>query len=601
MLLGLLPYIALILLFYALPFQNKDYRERFLYALVIWGVYIFCATELLNFFHAITFSAILCSWLIFIAVCSISLFYNKKTIPNIPKFHKDITSALILLIIILCIIPLITGLIYPPNTYDSMTYHLPRIEHWIQNQSLAMYPTNIERQNASSPFAEMILLHLRILAGNDILYNSLQWLSYASCILLASFIAKLLGAQIKGQIFSSLFCTSISMAILQASSTQNDLVVSLWLVSALSLLLLWYKNNTLFSALMFGCSIGLACITKGTAFAYGLPMVVFFGCYSLFHAKERFFYACFAGFCALLILTPFSIRNYLYVQDIFGGSTMKITALQTHSPNYILANLFCMIFVNFDCGDSFLYAKITDLAVWVFSLLHIDTSLLFPYFGSFLQRSKFIVQEGNVLNYFHFILILLSLCFIKKYTRIQRYYVFLILSMFIVFSISINWQLWVSRLLLSFFILYSPILGIGAEKVKKAFSYVLIVLLVANTFYINIKNKSRPLSVNAVKHVIEKREQNYFLGNQLFYESYKAAIDDLLQYHTIGLIIGTDSYEYPLWALLYNHGWKGKIIHIVNPSDINNCDVVVMLNVKERFGIENQGEINKVYLHEVTH
>lgn len=595
MLLGLLPYTALILLFFALPFQDKDKRERFLYALVLWGVYIFCATELLSFFHAITFSTILYSWLIFIAVCSIALFYNKNTIPSVPKFHKDITSALILFIIILCFIPLITGLIYPPHNYDSMTYHLPRIEHWIQNQSLAMYPTNIERQNASSPFAEMILLNLRILSGNDILYNSLQWFSYASCILLTSFIAKLLGAQIKGQIFSSFFCTSISMAILQASSTQNDLVVSLWLVSALSFLLLWHKNNTLFSALMFGCSIGLACITKGTAFAYGLPLVLYFGLYSLFHAKERFFYACLAGLCALLILTPFSIRNYLYVQDIFGGPAMKCTALQNHNPNYILANLFCMIFVNFDCESSFIYTKVTELVTWICSVLHIDNTILFPYFGHFINRSKYVIHEDLVTNYFHFILILISLCFIKKYTKNQRSYIFLVLSMFISFSVFINWQFWISRLLTPFFIAFTPVLGILFERTRVLY-YLLIITFIISIIHINRQNPSRLFKSRFVSKVIR---QKYYPAPVP--ESYLSAVKNILKYNTIGLIFGGNSMEYPLWSILHSNGWNGKIIHITNPEDINNCDVILMLDVKERFGIEHHGkDIHEIYVHEIN-
>lgn len=597
MILGLIPYFSLILLFFTIPL--KDNREKFLYALVIWGVYIFCVTELLSFFHFITFSAILISWILFILACCIVFFLNKNKINRFPKFRHNIALYLVLATIILSTLPLITGLIYPPNNWDSMTYHLPRIEHWIQNQSLAMYPTTIERQNASSPFAEMILLHLRILSGTDIFYNSLQWFSYASCIVLSSFIAKMLGAEIKGQIFTALFCVSISMAILQASTTQTDLAVSLWLISALSFLLLWYEKNSLFSALLFGCSIGLACLTKGTAFAYGLPMVLFFGFYSLFHAKERFLYACCAGLCAFLILVPFSIRNYLYVQDIFGGPAMRITSLQSHSPNYILANLFCMIFVNFDCGNSFIHTKISEIAAWVFSILDIDYKILFPHFGKFTQRYTYHIHEDIVLNYFHFILILISLCFIKKYTKIQRNYLYLFISMFIVFSVAVNWQLWISRLLTPFFILYAPIMGILFERTKITY-YLLIMAFITNTIYINRENTATPLKKHFISNMLKERKQNYFNNNQSLRESYLSAVNTLLKYDKIGLIIGGDSWEYPLWALLHSNGWQGKIIHITKQEDIHNCDVIVMLGIKEKFGIMHQGNPMEVYVHEIN-
>ena len=50
----------------------------------------------------------------------------------------------------------LTAIVAPPNTYDSMTYHLPRVMHWIQNQSVAHYPTHIPRQLHFPPGAEFI-------------------------------------------------------------------------------------------------------------------------------------------------------------------------------------------------------------------------------------------------------------------------------------------------------------------------------------------------------------------------------------------------------------------------------------------------------------
>ena len=36
----------------------------------------------------------------------------------------------------------VTAMVGVPNTWDAMTYHLPRVEHWIQNKTVAFYPTN---------------------------------------------------------------------------------------------------------------------------------------------------------------------------------------------------------------------------------------------------------------------------------------------------------------------------------------------------------------------------------------------------------------------------------------------------------------------------
>jgi ABC-type uncharacterized transport system permease subunit len=37
----------------------------------------------------------------------------------------------------------LSGCCYPPNNWDSMTYHMARIAHWVMNESIEPYPTHI--------------------------------------------------------------------------------------------------------------------------------------------------------------------------------------------------------------------------------------------------------------------------------------------------------------------------------------------------------------------------------------------------------------------------------------------------------------------------
>ena len=124
----------------------------------------------------------------------------------------------------------LTAIVAPPNTYDSMTYHLPRVMHWIQNQSVAHYPTHIPRQLHFPPGAEFILTHLHILAGNDRLLNLVQWIGMVGSIIGVSLLAQRLGAAGAGQVLASVVAATLPMGMLQASSTQNDYVVTFWLV-----------------------------------------------------------------------------------------------------------------------------------------------------------------------------------------------------------------------------------------------------------------------------------------------------------------------------------------------------------------------------------
>ncbi|MDE5681190.1 MAG: hypothetical protein K2I05_02450, partial [Mailhella sp.] len=128
----------------------------------------------------------------------------------------------------------------------------------------------------------------------------------------------------------------------------------------------------------------------------------------------------------------------------------------------------------------------------------------------------------------------------------------------------------------------------------------LIMAFITNTIYINRENTATPLKKHFISNMLKERKQNYFNNNQSLRESYLSAVNTLLKYDKIGLIIGGDSWEYPLWALLHSNGWQGKIIHITKQEDIHNCDVIVMLNIKEKFGIMHQGNPHEVYVHEIN-
>ncbi len=126
---------------------------------------------------------------------------------------------------------LIIALKSPPNNFDSMTYHMARISHWIQNQNIQYYPTAIPRQNYSMPLAEYGILHLQILSQGDHYANLVQWVSFIISIITSTLIAKELKVSPRGQWITGVLTAALPMAILQSSSTQNDLVVSAFCLS----------------------------------------------------------------------------------------------------------------------------------------------------------------------------------------------------------------------------------------------------------------------------------------------------------------------------------------------------------------------------------
>ena len=112
-----------------------------------------------------------------------------------------------------------------------MTYHMPRVAHWSQAGSVAHYPTHILRQLWLGPWAEFAIMHLYVLTGGDRLANLVQWLAFAGCIVGSAVVAGALGGGPWRAGWRRSPARPCPMAISQASSTQNDLVASFWLLS----------------------------------------------------------------------------------------------------------------------------------------------------------------------------------------------------------------------------------------------------------------------------------------------------------------------------------------------------------------------------------
>jgi Dolichyl-phosphate-mannose-protein mannosyltransferase len=278
--LAILPLCLLLLLYVIFNCKNSCWRSSLLSAFIVWGIGLTVMTELLSLGKLLTFDWLVWSWIsIDLATgyrCFILIKNRKPTVNReIPSNRSPFS------ILLLCGIALIIGIVglvavvSPPNNWDSMVYHMSRVVHWEQNHSLAYYPVSALRQLYQSPWAEFAILHLQILSGGDRFANLVQWFSMVGSIVGVSLIAKQIGANERGQIFAAVVCATIPMGILQGSSTQNDYVVSFWLVCFVYYVLLIANNRwSPIDSIVIGGSLGLALLTKGTAYIYALPFCV---------------------------------------------------------------------------------------------------------------------------------------------------------------------------------------------------------------------------------------------------------------------------------------------------------------------------------------
>lgn len=136
------------------------------------------------------------------------------------------------------------ALIYPPNNYDSLTYHMARVVFWVQNQSVDFYSTINPRQNSLGPGAEYLILLLQELTGTDRLANSVQTTAFLIIVVSVVTITRYLRAPRPLRIpLVLIFCTTPGF-LLEATSTQNDLCAAVAALAILTVLrrLLFAQN-----------------------------------------------------------------------------------------------------------------------------------------------------------------------------------------------------------------------------------------------------------------------------------------------------------------------------------------------------------------------
>ncbi|WP_225854513.1 hypothetical protein [Micromonospora sp. ALFpr18c] len=178
----------------------------------------------------------------------------------------------------LVLVELLVALLAEPNNFDSQTYHLPKVEHWVAQGDLDFWPTAIHRQVTIPPGAEYLLLHLRLLTGGDALHNLVQWAAGVLCLLVAARITAQFGGGRRAQLLTAFVLATTPMVALQATSTQTDLVCAAWVACAATLVLDGLRRRTGWGTLLgLGAATGLTAVTKTSGLIAVGPLLVLWG------------------------------------------------------------------------------------------------------------------------------------------------------------------------------------------------------------------------------------------------------------------------------------------------------------------------------------
>jgi hypothetical protein len=553
-------------------------------ASIIWGIFLVLITEALSFFHNIKLFSFFGAWLLVFLLASvfilfnchiheIQVFINKECnkCVKLLKINKFVGFSLLSIILVVSL-ALFLALISPPNNWDSMTYHMSRVVNWLQNQSLEHYPTHNLRQIDSPPWSSLAILNLQVLSQGDHLANIVQWSSMVGCLIGISLISQQLGANWVGQILSAVICLSIPMGLLQSVTTQNDYVVSFWLVCFVYHVLLGFEQKvTLQTTLFAGLSLGLALLTKGTAYIYALPFGVMWLITILRFCPKNKFINIFTGLVAIILINaPHWLRNIQVFNtplglsgDITKNKLFTLTALLSN----LTRNLSLHLLPPLPSFNTFVQELIIGFHQNVLKIEVSDPRTTFQ--GTIFKVHEispdrpFFFHEDISGNFFQLLLFCFALGLFIFYRRTRNYqlknYIYVLAVILVLINILLAWQPWGSRLHLPFFVFLSAFTGTVISRLthKIIIFYFLVFFLTISSFPPLVFSAARPLLQSNYVQTFSPsifeltREEIMFTMRKELKTPYIKALQLIndKKCYDIGLYMGGDSWEYPLWAI----------------------------------------------------
>ncbi len=439
-------------------------------------------------------------------------------------------------------------------------------------------PRAITRQLYQTPWAEFAILQSYVLTGGDRLANLVQWFSMLGALVGVSLVTKLLGGDRHAQILALAVAATIPVGVVQASGTKNDYVAAFWL-TCLAVFVLTLNRQppgaaVEFWAVLAGSALGLALLTKATSYLFGFPFVVWTCLTRVRRDGGRAWRV-----AAALVIVATAINTGYLVRNVarFGA---PLGPGHQGPPYYANTSLGMGSTVSVAIRNAGLHlgtpwSAVNALTDGVIRVAHRLLGLDVDDPATTWEGTRFEVSgpkrhEDMVSNGLHLALIVLTLFALAVCAELRTpervRYATALVAAFLLFCAVLRWQPWHSRLHLPLFVLWAPVIGIVLRRRPRVAALV-VATLMAVAVTILLVNEPRPLAGR--RNVLRQpREAQYFSAHLGLREPYTNAVKLLTERRCpqIGLHLGGNDWEYPLWVLSRRTMPDVQLEHVVDLS-----------------------------------
>ncbi len=554
--------------------RKKTGADAYADTLLFLVLFTYITTQIYSAFHLIGKSVILVTWIFLILLLIALLLLDRKNridthkIINIIK-SKELRKTKIFLGII-CMGMLILSAKSITANWDSMTYHMPRVMHWIQNKSVAFYATNETRQITSPPLTEYIIMHVMLLTGNDKFVCMVQGVSYVLSGGLVYLTARKMKMEKQYAYLAFFLFLMMPPAIAEAVTTQNDLF------TAFIMLLFFYyyldfiycrdltvSKENLTLAVKLGALIAMGYLAKSHVL---IPMAVFIAYLGMLKILDKekiknIIAVCIAGLAtAAAGVCPFCIQSYKVYGSLIPKAQTDGILPETSSIRLLIGNCYKNLAKYFSTP---LVPGINDFLLkigrGIEKIFRIDIN------DAAIARSEFELPDeigvyhhdmaANPLVLCLIGLVLIGLLF-KMCSRPKPetgMFICTVVSLLVTSTASV-YSPWKVR----YFLPVSAVAIIFAcffmERIKREYKW--------KEFFVGFIICLGALSGYGAFHYTKEAVQAGYYGNEdgpySYFVNYKVrgSFNDIEtyieteEYQNIGLYIRSDTYEYPLWAYL---------------------------------------------------
>jgi len=561
-LLPALSWTVIVLIFWRRAFFPHDFRLNLLLGWAVWGALLTALTELSGSVGLLARLPLAAGWgLILLAGLYLlrasprrqPLFDLRSRLRSLPPADGLLLGGLGLI----ALGTLVIALVAAPNNWDSMVYHLSRVMHWLQNQSLAFYPTHILRQLYLNPWTEYVHANLYALSGADRFLNLVQWFSGVGTLLGVSLLARQLGAGVGGQVLAAVFAGTLPMTVLQMTSTQNDLTAAFWLVGLTVFALQDLRAPNRAAQVGLGLCLGLAVLTKSTAYLFAFPILLVYGVRrwqsSRLGALRPLILI--AGL-ALLLNLPHYARNLAAFGSPLGpAEETRLYRNERFGAGVLVSNLsrnLALHLVSVSPVNEVVEGAVGGLHEW----LKLDVNdPQTTWQDHRFALTRFVVNEdftGAPLHLIALLFTLITLGVRRKSLPSGEVWIHaaILLAGLLIFSGFLRWQLWHARLHLPLLVLSAAIFGLLPQVFSVRFSRWLGILLLLSTLPVFYFNQNKPLVQDWNIFNLPRREVMIIRKNLVvpYIEGVNFLIDEQ-RCTQLGLYLPDEEWEYPVWEL----------------------------------------------------